>query len=103
MNGHLTLPVLLEMKKNEEFKSLIQQLNANSSQETFDYCINHVKNSNVIQQAQAISDKYLDKALYLIDQLENEDSKPLFKKLIKKVGKRNVTCVKTIESALINC
>src|SRR5699024_8111732 len=90
MNGHLTLPVLLEMRKNPEFKSQIEQLGPNSDQFLFDKCIQTVKHSDVIKQSQAISDRYLDKALHLIDQLEKDDAKPIFKKIIKKVGKRNV-------------
>ncbi|OEK71884.1 heptaprenyl diphosphate synthase [Staphylococcus equorum] len=90
MNGHITLPVLLEMRKHPEFKAQIQQLTPDSDQETFDYCIQRIQSSDVIQQSQVISDKYLDKALNLLDQLESEAAKPLFKKLIKKVGKRNL-------------
>ncbi|PTI40087.1 heptaprenyl diphosphate synthase [Staphylococcus succinus] len=90
MNGHITLPVLLEMKKNSAFKQQIQQLSPNSSPETFKYCIDTVRSSDVIQQCLSISNKYLDKALELIDELENDSAKVLFKKLIKKVGKRNV-------------
>ena len=90
MNGHITLPVLLEMKKNSAFKQQIQQLSPNSSPETFKYCIDTVRSSDVIQQCLGISNKYLDKALDLIDELENDSAKALFKKLIKKVGKRNV-------------
>ncbi len=88
MNGHFTLPVLLEMKVNERFKKEIQQLNASSSKESFDYCIETIRNSDVIQQSQQVSDKYLDKALKLINQLENDEAKPLFKKIIKKMSKR---------------
>nr|WP_275432194.1 polyprenyl synthetase family protein [Staphylococcus sp. ACRSN] len=90
MNGHLTLPVLLEMKVNPSFKSQIVALNPDSSKEAFETCIAVIRDSNVIQTAQDISDKYLDKALRLIDELDNDNAKPLFKKIIKKVGKRNV-------------
>lgn len=90
MNGHLTLPVLLEMKVNTEFKTQIAALSPESNKAEFDACINTIRQSNVIQTAQEISDKYLDKALSLIDELENDSAKPLFKKIIKKVGKRNV-------------
>ncbi|HLR19640.1 MAG TPA: polyprenyl synthetase family protein [Staphylococcus sp.] len=90
MNGHITLPVLLEMRNDPEFKEQIKQLNPNSSQETFDTCIKRIQTSDVIRQSQIISDKYLDKALMLLNELESETAKPLFKKLIKKVGKRSV-------------
>ena len=90
MNGHITLPVLLEMRKHPEFKAQIQQLTPDTDQETFHYCIQRIQSSDVIQESQVISDKYLEKALNLLDQLESEAAKPLFKKLIKKWGKRNL-------------
>ncbi|MDT3973683.1 heptaprenyl diphosphate synthase, partial [Staphylococcus saprophyticus] len=71
-------------------KQQIQQLNSETDHETFVKLIDQIRNSDVIAQSQAVSDKYLNKALHLIDELDNEDSKSLFKKLIKKVGKRNV-------------
>lgn len=79
MNGHLTLPVLFEMRKNETFKQQIQQLNSETDHETFVKLIDQIRNSDVIAQSQAVSDKYLNKALHLIDELDNEDSKSLFK------------------------
>ena len=87
MNGHLTLPVLLEMKVNTEFKTQIAALSPESNKAEFETCINTIRQSNVIQTAQEISDKYLDKALSLIDELENDSAKPLFKKIIKKLEK----------------
>ncbi|UDI78246.1 polyprenyl synthetase family protein [Staphylococcus taiwanensis] len=90
MNGHITLPVLLEMRKDRTFKQQISKLNHHSSTKEFEPFIAHIKNSQSINEAKAISDKYLDKALTLIDQLEEPNAQNLFIKLIKKMGSRNV-------------
>lgn len=90
MNGHITLPVLLETKDDSTFKQMIEDLNPNSDKEQFEACINIIRQSNNIQVSKDISEKYLDKALNLIDELEDNQARNLFKKLIKKMGSRNV-------------
>ena len=53
-------------------------------------CIDIIRNSNNIQVSKDISEKYLNKALNLIDELDDNQARNLFKKLIKKMGSRNV-------------
>ena len=89
LNGHLTLPVLLEMRHNATFKSQIEALSPESPAEDFQTCIATIQASSSIQTAQEISDKYLAKAEHLIETLNNEHPKSLFKKLIQKMSKRS--------------
>ena len=89
MNGHITLPVLLEMRKNKTFKDKISQLNRDSPQHAFETCITIIRQSESIEQSKQISEKYLNKAINLIDELEDGPNKELFRKLIKKMGSRN--------------
>ncbi|MGA4513662.1 polyprenyl synthetase family protein [Staphylococcus caledonicus] len=90
MNGHITLPVLLEMRSDNSFKQQIASLNHNTSTEVFEPIIERVKNSDSIKTSKRISDRYLAKALKLIDQLEEPNAQNLFVKLIKKMASRNV-------------
>lgn len=90
MNGHITLPVLLEMKKDISFKRQIASLNHQTSSQDFEPLIEQIRNSNSIKESKAISDKYLAKALKLINELDEPNAQNLFIKLIKKVGSRNV-------------
>ncbi len=90
MNGHITLPVLLEMRDNASFKDKIAHLDRDSNKEEFEKCIDIIRNSNNIQVSKDISEKYLNKALNLIDELDDNQARNLFKKLIKKMGSRNV-------------
>ncbi|RTX87504.1 heptaprenyl diphosphate synthase [Staphylococcus pragensis] len=90
MNGHITLPVLLEMRKDPTFKQQIAALNHQTNSEEFSPIISRIRESDSIQQSKEISDKYLKKALNLIDQLNESNAQNLFIKLIKKMGSRNV-------------
>ncbi|TKW75604.1 MAG: heptaprenyl diphosphate synthase [Staphylococcus hominis] len=89
MNGHITLPVLLEMKKDPVFKKQIAELSHLTNKNQFGPLIDQIKNSNSITQSQEVSDHYLNKALDLIDQLEEPNSQNLFRKLIKRMRSRN--------------
>ena len=90
MNGHITLPVLLEMKKDISFKRQIASLNHQSKSQDFEPLIEQIRNSNSIKESKAISDKYLAKALKLINELDEPNAQSLFIKLIKKMGSRSV-------------
>ncbi|UXU53971.1 polyprenyl synthetase family protein [Staphylococcus agnetis] len=87
-NGHLTLPTLLEMKKDPVFKQRVEQLHANASQEAFEVCINQVRHSDAIMQSKRVSEKYLQRAKQLLNTLPENDAKPLFNKLILKLQNR---------------
>ena len=82
MNGHITLPVLLKKK--------IAALNHQSESQEFKPLIEQIRNSYSIKESKAISDKYLAKALKLIDELDEPNAQSLFIKLIKKMGSRSV-------------
>lgn len=90
MNGHITLPVLLEMRKDPSFKIKIENLNANSTKEEFEYCVNHIKNSSSIDESKQISHQYLVKAIDLLNTLEDNSATHWFNKLIKRMESRNV-------------
>ena len=82
MNGHITLPVLLEMKKTR-FSKQIVELSHLTNKHQFDPLIDQIKNSNSITQSQEVSDHYLNKALDLIDQLEEQILKIYLESLLK--------------------
>ncbi|MEL0538761.1 polyprenyl synthetase family protein [Staphylococcus debuckii] len=89
MNGHLTLPVLLERRKNPQFKALIDSLGPKSPNEDFEYCVRYIRSSESIEQSKSISKHYLNKALDLLGELETSPASTWFKKLIKRMESRN--------------
>ena len=70
--------------KNKTFKDKVSQLNPDSPQHAFETCITIIRQSESIEQSKQISEKYLNKAINLIDELEDGPNKELFRKLIKK-------------------
>lgn len=44
LNGHITLPILLEMRKNPDFKLKIEQLRRDSERKEFEECIQIIRN-----------------------------------------------------------
>ncbi|QLK86137.1 polyprenyl synthetase family protein [Staphylococcus sp. 17KM0847] len=87
-NGHMTLPVLLEMRQNKDFKEKVSCLSSDAPTDLFIECIQQVRNSGAIEQSKMISAQYLNKALKQVALLPNEDLKPLFRKLIKRLQHR---------------
>ena len=78
------------MKKDTSFKKKIAALNHQSESQEFKPLIEQIRNSYSIKESKAISDKYLAKALKLIDELDEPNAQSLFIKLIKKMGSRSV-------------
>lgn len=87
-NGHMTLPTLLEMKRDSQLKARIESLNANAPQDAFELCVEQIRNSESIKISQQISERYLQKANDLLATLPDNDAKPVFKKLISKLKNR---------------
>ncbi len=103
LNGHITLPILLEMRKNPDFKLKIEQLRRDSERKEFEECIQIIRKSDSIDEAKAVSSKYLSKALNLISELPDGHPKSLLLSLTKNGFKKHVVFMKSIESALPTC
>lgn len=89
-NGHMTLPTLLEMKKDPAFKQRIAQLHPEASNEAFESCVQHIRNSDSIVLSKQISERYLQKAKDLLETLPDNEARALFNKLIQKLKNRKV-------------
>ncbi|UEX89147.1 polyprenyl synthetase family protein [Staphylococcus ratti] len=89
-NGHMTLPTLLEMKKDPAFKQRIAQLHPEASHKAFESCVQHVRNSDSIALSKQISERYLQKAKDLLETLPDNEARALFNKLIQKLKNRKV-------------
>lgn len=87
-NGHLTLPVLLEMRRDKTFKQKVALLHQDADAELFEECIAQIRRSDVISQSKEISAQYLNKATQQLDSLSNDALKPLFQKIIHKLQHR---------------
>ena len=82
----------------------IEQLRRDSERKEFEECIQIIRKSDSIDEAKAVSSKYLSKALDLISELPDGHPKSLLLSLTKKNGvKKHIVFMKSIESALPTC
>ncbi len=82
----------------------IEQLRRDSERKEFEECIQIIRKSDSIDEAKAVSSKYLSKALDLISELPEWTSEITTFKFDEKNGfKKHVVFMKSIESALPTC
>ncbi|HZG73905.1 MAG TPA: heptaprenyl diphosphate synthase component II [Chondromyces sp.] len=87
LQGNITLPVLYAME-NSSLREKIEQVNEHSSKAEMKELIDELKRSGAIEKAQALSQKYLDRAMEILEELpDNRHIKPL-REIAKFIGKR---------------
>lgn len=89
LNGHLTLPVLY-IKDCPTFRPyLVRSFNGTLTNVERDEMIAYIRQSGAIERAEAVSDLYLQKALYEINGLPSGKAKNTFRQIAAFIGKRN--------------
>ncbi|WP_438318434.1 polyprenyl synthetase family protein [Sporosarcina sp. FA9] len=89
LNGHLTLPVLY-IKDDMEFRPFMERsFDKTLSQSDREKMLTYIRKSGAIEKAQAVSDKYLQKALKEIKGLPNSDARKAFFQIARFIGKRD--------------
>ncbi|MGB8001689.1 MAG: heptaprenyl diphosphate synthase component II [Anaerobacillus sp.] len=90
LQGNITLPVLYAMNQGnskDKIKGVFSE-NSNASQEEVNQVLSIVKSSGGIEYAQEISDRYLTKAFYELDQLPSQSARTSLKQIAEYIGKR---------------
>lgn len=87
LQGNITLPVLYAMK-DEQIRSEIMKVHEKMSESEIQHVIELIKNSGATEQALQISDRYLEKALHILDSLPNNRAKKTFRDIATQLGKR---------------
>lgn len=88
LQGNITLPVLYAME-NEELLSKIVKVHEGMEREEIGEIIHLIKKSDAIERSLELSDRYLNKALAVLDELPNIPAKKTLKEIAKYIGKRN--------------
>ena len=89
LNGHLTLPILY-IKDDKEFRPFMDRcFDGTLTAFDRDKMLSYIRNSGAIEKAQAVSDLYLDKALYELSNLPDGNAKQAFKQIAAFIGNRN--------------
>ncbi|WLR53098.1 heptaprenyl diphosphate synthase component II [Bacillus tianshenii] len=83
MQGNITLPVLYAIR-DEKLKERIKLI----SEENREEILSIILSSGGIEYAKDISDRYLEKALNILEELPNNRAKRSFRSIAKYIGKR---------------
>lgn len=87
LQGNITLPVLFAMK-DEKLRSEIVKVHENIGSDEMTHIIELIKNSNAIEKSLEFSDRYLDRALEVLDELPNNKAKKTLRDIALYIGKR---------------
>lgn len=85
--GNITLPVLYAME-DEALRAKISAVTERTSAEEMADIIVAIKQSDAIERAQAISDRYLAKAIAMLDKLPKNRARKSLRDIAKFIGKR---------------
>ncbi|MCG3089947.1 polyprenyl synthetase family protein [Sporosarcina cyprini] len=89
MNGHVTLPILY-IKDDPDFKPyMLKSFDGSLTEPERGEMLSYIRNSGAIEKAQAISDRYLSKAVAELEALPDGDAKKALLQIAAFIGKRN--------------
>ena len=87
LQGNITLPVLFAMQ-NPKYRAEIEKVNEQSEPSHMESIISLIKQSGAIEESLEISDRYLDKALAILDELPPNKVKKTLQDIAKFIGRR---------------
>lgn len=91
LQGNITLPLIYAMEQDSSLKDeLRKKFNTNHdvTENELKDVINQVKQSGAIEKSFDLSERYLQKAFNVLEQLPNQKSKQTFMSIAKYIGKR---------------
>lgn len=90
LQGNITLPVLIALK-NKAFKQSLQRTFANPESvdhSTFEELLSMLKQTNAIEASYELSERYLAKALEVLEPLPDLEAKRILQTIARSIGKR---------------
>ncbi len=87
-SGIVTLPYLLHMEEDEEFKGRIEELSSHSEEGDFYRVVDEVRRSPAIERCYQISNSYLDKASRSLTSLSSPEAERGFRFVIDHLYRR---------------
>ncbi|MCJ7839459.1 heptaprenyl diphosphate synthase component II [Lederbergia sp. NSJ-179] len=85
--GNITLPALYAMK-DDRLRKEIMKVNESTDKIEMTKLITQIKNSDAVEKSYDLSQKYLNKALALLEDLPSNPAKKMLKDIAKYIGKR---------------
>ncbi|MGM7682706.1 heptaprenyl diphosphate synthase component II [Cytobacillus sp. Hm23] len=87
--GNVTLPALFAMENKDIYNEIIN-INPKTTKEEMNHIISLIKQSGAIERSIEISDKYLQKALVVLESLPFGKAKTALYNIAKYIGKRKI-------------
>ncbi|KKK37595.1 heptaprenyl diphosphate synthase [Mesobacillus campisalis] len=87
LQGNITLPVLYAMS-DRKLRAKIENVHEHMQQADIEELISMIKKSDAIEKSLAVSDRYLAKALSILDELPQNRAKKTLRDIAKFIGKR---------------
>lgn len=87
LQGNVTLPVLYAME-DEAIRRRIRTVHEGMEREELDEILWLIQNSGAIEKSLSLSDRYLDKALSILEELPPNKAKKSLREIAKFIGKR---------------
>ena len=87
LQGNITLPVLYAMEK-PGLREIICSVNEKTSQQVIKEIIEQIKQTDAIERSNKLSQRYLERALKIVDDLPDNRAKKSLKDIAKYIGKR---------------
>jgi heptaprenyl diphosphate synthase len=87
LQGNITLPVLFAMQ-DENIRKKIERVHEDMDREELNELLTIIRNSGAIENSLAISDRYLEKALAVLNELPDNKAKKALRDIAKFIGKR---------------
>jgi len=87
LQGNITLPVLFAME-NWDIKQEIIKVHEHTERSEMDKIIQLVKDSGAIERSLSVSDRYLDKALAILEELPKIKANKVLREIALNIGKR---------------
>lgn len=87
LQGNITLPALYAME-NPQIKQRIVNVNEHTGRGEIEQIIHLVNNSDAIKRSLALSNRYLDKALTILEDLPQNKAKKALREIALYIGKR---------------
>lgn len=88
LQGNITLPVLYAIQNPSIYEKISEMFKSDHPEQEIEEIITHIKSSGAIEQSSAMSQRYLQKALSLLEELPSNKAKDTLYKIAKFVGKR---------------
>ncbi|HWO95016.1 MAG TPA: heptaprenyl diphosphate synthase component II [Bacillus sp. (in: firmicutes)] len=88
LQGNITLPVLYAIRNPSIYEKVNQMFQSDRPEQDIEEIIGEIKSSGAIEQSSAMSQRYLRKALSLLEELPSNKAKDTLYKIAKFVGNR---------------